>query len=52
MTMETKHPLRIDKHTIIYVTADKCNEDYAAAYRKRMVERDKAWNTNRKKQAS
>jgi len=29
-------PLRIDSRTVIYVPPEKCNEEHAAAYRRKM----------------
>ena len=31
-----KYPLRINKQTVIFVSKEKCNEEYAETYRKRM----------------
>lgn len=52
MTMETKYPLRIDRHTIIYVTADKCNEEYAQLWRERRDAKNKAWNNKHKSEGN
>lgn len=30
------HPLRVDVNTVIYVTSDKCNEEYKQHYLKRL----------------
>lgn len=35
MELNTKYPLRIDHRTVIYVTKDKCNAEYAESFRKR-----------------
>ena len=32
-----KYPLRINKQTTIFVSKDKCNEQYAEEYRKRIA---------------
>lgn len=31
-----KYPLRINKQTVIFVSKEKCNEEYAEKYRKKM----------------
>lgn len=31
-----KYPLRINKQTVIFVSKDKCNEEYAEKYRKKL----------------
>lgn len=31
-----KYPLRINKQTVIFVSKEKCNEEYAAKYRKKI----------------
>lgn len=31
-----KYPLRINKQTVIFVSKEKCNEEYAAQYRKKV----------------
>lgn len=33
-----KYPLRINKQTTIFVSKEKCNEEYAAAYRKKIAD--------------
>ena len=32
------YPLRINKNTTIFVIKEKCNEEYAAAYRKKIAD--------------
>lgn len=31
-----KYPLRINKQTVIFVSKEKCNEEYAEKYRKKL----------------
>ena len=42
--VEEKFTLRIDSKTVIYVTKDKCNAEYAEAYRKRINDATKIVN--------
>lgn len=33
-----KYPLRINKQTVIFVSKEKCNEEYAEKYRKKLAD--------------
>lgn len=33
-----KYPLRINKQTVIFVSKEKCNEEYAEKYRKKIAD--------------
>lgn len=33
-----KYPLRINKQTVIFVSKEKCNEEYADKYRKKVAD--------------